>query len=246
MDFPHRARLAGRTLVLLMALAAASCRATGAGAPRPGRYVLAFLVKGPSTVERTSEERREIQAAHLANIGRLAKERKIVVAGPFGKPVPDERLRGIFVFDTHDLGKARGWTSSDPAVKAGTLGMELAGLRTAAPLREALERDLAEAEAMERRGEKPDPGSRIRGYVMLLAREPAQAELALGELRLAGKVLIEGELVDSARGSYLAVLDATDVDAAKNLLGSHLAELGDHDLASWWASKVLAGMRVRA
>jgi len=84
-------------LACLATLAIGACR-SAAAPPQEDGYVLAFLVRGPSAAERTPEEKKTIQAAHLANIGRLAKERKLVVAGPFGKPVPDESLRGIFVF----------------------------------------------------------------------------------------------------------------------------------------------------
>ena len=228
-------------LACLATLAIGACR-SAAAPPQEDGYVLAFLVRGPSAAERTPEEKKTIQAAHLANIGRLAKERKLVVAGPFGKPVPDESLRGIFVFATSDLALAREWTSTDPAVQAGTLGMELAAFRTQAPLRAAIERDLADQAERAKAGKELDPAASIRGYVMVLARDPARAREGLTPLREQGKVLVEGSLDDSPRAAFVAVLDAPDVAAAETLLGSHRAEIGDHDLASWWASRSLEGL----
>ena len=83
---------------------------------------LAFLVRGDKwTAERTPQTE-EIQKAHLANIGRLAEMKKLVVAGPFGD---DGNLRGIFVFRVASLEEARTLTLTDPAVKAGRLALDL-------------------------------------------------------------------------------------------------------------------------
>lgn len=84
-------------------------------------YVMAFLKKGPNR-SGTDEERARLQRAHLDNIGRLAKEGKLVLAGPF---LHDGELRGIYLFDVKTVEEARELTESDPAVKAGSLVMEL-------------------------------------------------------------------------------------------------------------------------
>ena len=83
---------------------------------------LAFLVRGEKwTAERTPQTE-EIQNAHLANIGRLAAMKKLVVAGPFGD---NGNLRGIFVFRVSSLEEARTLTLTDPAVQAGRLALDL-------------------------------------------------------------------------------------------------------------------------
>ncbi|QYJ77041.1 YciI family protein [Shewanella sp. FJAT-52076] len=84
-------------------------------------YVMAFLKKGPNR-SGTDEERARLQRAHLDNIGRLAKEGKLVLAGPF---LNDGELRGIYLFDVKTVEEARALTESDPAIKAGSLVMEL-------------------------------------------------------------------------------------------------------------------------
>lgn len=85
------------------------------------RYVMAFLKSGPKPSE-SPETARELQAAHLANIRRMAEHGQLVLAGPF---MDDGDIRGIYVFATDSVAQAREWTESDPAVQAGALAMEL-------------------------------------------------------------------------------------------------------------------------
>ena len=84
-------------------------------------YVLAFLKSGP-TKPASPEQAALLQQAHMANIRRMADAGKLVLAGPF---MDDGELRGIYVFAVATLDEARALTSSDPAVQAGTLVMEL-------------------------------------------------------------------------------------------------------------------------
>ena len=84
-------------------------------------YVMAFLKRGTNR-SKDKEVADKLQAAHMANIKKLAKEGKLVLAGPFGG---DGDLRGIYIFDTSDVEEAKSWTETDPAIKAGSLEMEL-------------------------------------------------------------------------------------------------------------------------
>lgn len=85
------------------------------------RYVMALLKAGPNR-DRSAEAAAELQRAHMANIQRLAEEGVLVLAGPF---MDGGELRGIYVFDVDSVEEARKLTESDPAVKAGSLVMEL-------------------------------------------------------------------------------------------------------------------------
>ena len=98
-------------------------RATKTGADEYGmkRYVMAFLKRGPNR-DRPKAEADELQRLHMANIGRLAEEGKLVLAGPF---LGDGDLRGIYIFDVETLEQAKQLTATDPAIKAGSLIMEL-------------------------------------------------------------------------------------------------------------------------
>lgn len=85
------------------------------------KYVMAFLKEG-STQLKDSAANMQLQMAHLKNIGRLAAEGKLVVAGPF---LDNQPLRGIFIFNVETVDEAQKLTETDPAIKAGTLVMEL-------------------------------------------------------------------------------------------------------------------------
>jgi len=84
-------------------------------------YVMAFLKAGPNR-ERPSDEAQKLQAAHRANIRRLAAEGKLVLAGPFAD---NGELRGIYIFDVATVAEAETLTRTDPAILAGQLVMEL-------------------------------------------------------------------------------------------------------------------------
>lgn len=84
-------------------------------------YVMAFLKKGPNRPT-DSTERANLQKAHLKNIGRLANEGKLIVAGPF---LDDQEIRGIYIFNVSTVDEAKALTETDPAIKAGSLVMEL-------------------------------------------------------------------------------------------------------------------------
>ena len=83
-------------------------------------YVMAFLKAGPNR-DRSKEEAQKLQAAHMANINRLAAEGKLVIAGPFADNGP---IRGIYVFDVA-TSKRPTLAKTDPAIQAGSLTMEL-------------------------------------------------------------------------------------------------------------------------
>ncbi len=85
---------------------------------------LAFLKKGPNRKDGddSTPQIQELQKAHIANIERLAKLGKIVVAGPFGD---DGNLRGIFVFRVSSMAEAQELCATDPMIKIGRLAVEL-------------------------------------------------------------------------------------------------------------------------
>jgi len=85
-------------------------------------YIIAFLKKGAEVEKYSAEERSEIQQNHMANIQRLAATGKLILAGPF---IDDQEMRGIYLFDVPTIEEARELTSTDPAVQAGVLSMDL-------------------------------------------------------------------------------------------------------------------------
>ncbi|MFP5245840.1 MAG: YciI family protein [Thermoanaerobaculia bacterium] len=86
-------------------------------------YVLCILKTGPKDAEVQGDARKEIFAGHFANIGRLADDGKLVVAGPFGKN--DKSYRGLYIFNVPTAEEAEKLVIRDPAVKAGVFVYEL-------------------------------------------------------------------------------------------------------------------------
>lgn len=84
-------------------------------------YVMAFLMRGPNRPE-DPKIIDSLQSAHMANIGKLAEEGKLVLAGPF---FGDDDIRGIYIFDTDSIEEAAAWTATDPAIIYGSLEMDL-------------------------------------------------------------------------------------------------------------------------
>ena len=76
-------------------------------------FVWVFLNTNPNRSEIPKPEAESRQADHLANIGRLAKEGKLLAAGPFSTG------GGIFVFQRTSIDTVKAWVATDPAVKAG-------------------------------------------------------------------------------------------------------------------------------
>lgn len=85
------------------------------------KYVIAFLKRGPNRPADPAEARK-LQEGHMANINRMAKEGKLVLAGPF---LDNGDLRGLYVFNVATTAEAEALTKTDPAIQAGSLVMEL-------------------------------------------------------------------------------------------------------------------------
>jgi uncharacterized protein len=92
------------------------------GAPDNGMkfYVLVMLKTGSNN----STDKNFVDscfAGHMANIQRLAGEKKLIVAGPMGKN--DKSYRGIFILDV-PFEEAPAILQTDPAIHGGLLDYE--------------------------------------------------------------------------------------------------------------------------
>ena len=114
---------------------AAIAESSGADAYGMKQYVMAFLKTGPNRPTDKAAAA-ALQTAHLENIGRLAEAGKLIVAGPF---LDDQDIRGIYIFDVRSLDEAEALTATDPAIKAGSLIMELHPWYGPASLMEVIE-----------------------------------------------------------------------------------------------------------
>lgn len=85
-------------------------------------YVMAILEKGPKWTKESSPEVTELSKGHMTNIGRLAKEGKLILGGPLQEAGD---AAGIFLFNTASIEEARAWCDSDPAIAAGRFQVKL-------------------------------------------------------------------------------------------------------------------------
>ncbi|MBX7173399.1 MAG: YciI family protein [Pyrinomonadaceae bacterium] len=83
-------------------------------------YVFAMLKRGK--IKFDDAQRQELINGHMKNIGRLADEGKLVLAGPF---MDDQDWRGIYIFDVKTVEEAQKLVETDPAIKAGVFEVEL-------------------------------------------------------------------------------------------------------------------------
>jgi uncharacterized protein YciI len=86
-------------------------------------FIVVLLVrppKPPKPPEIAKDELDKLQEAHLANINLLAKEGKLLKAGPF-EDYSGRNVRGMFILKTDSVDQAREWVGTDPLVKIGRL-----------------------------------------------------------------------------------------------------------------------------
>lgn len=98
-------------------------------------YVLVILKTGTNTTA-TKAETDSAFAGHMANMGKLVKENKLIVAGPLGKN--DKTYRGIFILNTKSIDEAKEILATDPAYKAKLLDAEFLNWYGSAALAEYL------------------------------------------------------------------------------------------------------------
>ena len=99
------------------------------------QYVFCILKTGNNTTA-TEAEKIDLLKGHMDNIGRLAKEGKLVLAGPFMKN--DRNYRGIYIFNVATVEEAKALVATDPAVRANLFEVELTPWYGTAALQEIL------------------------------------------------------------------------------------------------------------
>ncbi len=98
-------------------------------------YVLVILKTGPKA-DIPKEERSKLFAGHMANMGRLAAEGTLVVAGPMAPN--DRHYEGIFIFNVKTIKEAEKLLATDPAVAGGALGFDAYVWYSSAALQETV------------------------------------------------------------------------------------------------------------
>lgn len=86
------------------------------------KYVFCLLKSGTNTTA-SKEESKKLFEGHMANIHKLVKEGKLVVAGSFMKN--DRNYRGIYIFNVETIDEAKLLVTTDPTLKANLPEAEL-------------------------------------------------------------------------------------------------------------------------
>ncbi|HRE65349.1 MAG TPA: YciI family protein [Cyclobacteriaceae bacterium] len=81
--------------------------------------IFVFLNKRTDKAELPEAEVKKIMEGHLANIERLAKEGKLVSAGPF------DGGGGIFIFKSNSVEQVKEWLKTDPGIQANRWRVEV-------------------------------------------------------------------------------------------------------------------------
>ncbi len=84
-------------------------------------YYVVYLVAGDSR-DQDSTHAAQLQEAHLAHLNKMADEGHLSMVGPFGG---EGEVRGMCIYNTATEEEAVKLASSDPAVQAGRLKVEV-------------------------------------------------------------------------------------------------------------------------
>ena len=113
--------------------APAVAAALPASEPKPGEgdhvemttYYLVLLRRGPTWTAEETPAVVKLQAAHMANIRRLAEAGTLALAGPFLEQTGPGSLSGLFLFRAGSRQEVEALTATDPMVQAGRLVPEI-------------------------------------------------------------------------------------------------------------------------
>ena len=86
-------------------------------------YEMVFLLRPQDAPDYDEPTLDRIQREHLAFHAELRARGEVVTNGPLIDP-PDESLRGITIYRTGSLDRARQLAEQDPAVRAGRLAVQ--------------------------------------------------------------------------------------------------------------------------
>ncbi len=82
-------------------------------------YIFVFLNKKTDASELAKDSLERLMKGHMANIKRLAKQGKLLAAGPF------EGGGGLFILNTTSTDEASDWLKTDPGIQANRWDVEM-------------------------------------------------------------------------------------------------------------------------
>lgn len=191
-------------LTLVAVAAGVGCATTAARDQAPAaQMVFVWLKSGPTSGQGAKPQRDEMFKGHMANINRLAHEKKLVIAGPYAKP-RDKDWRGVLVLDVPTVAEAQALAATDPGVIAGEFVAVCERVTGSPTLRQALDLD-GELQAA-RKANPQNPPPNIRPYVLVTTTDLARCRKALAQLDSAPSIVWCLRFVDIPGG--VLALDA--------------------------------------
>lgn len=204
-------------------------------------YVLTLLVRGPEWTPGRTPHSDSVQAAHLANIGRMYREGYLLGAGPFAG---DGRLRGVLLFRDLPSDSIRPQLVQDPAIRSGRLMAEM--YRWYAP------RGIGAAYEARAKARPDNPDSMIVLPFVLLKRPlrlPPADSLTLVranvghaghtlDMLLDGRLLAAGPFFGDQEYRGLSVFASDTATARKLVLADPAVRAGrlDWEMHRWWVA----------
>lgn len=214
-----------------------ACAAPAAAPAHDWSWV--WILTGPQDAHVQGEARQAAFTGHFANMGRLAEEGALLLAGPFAEPRAQADHRGIFVLATEDAAEAQALAGTDPAAQAGVFVFDVESFHTSDRL------DLVAGmheRAVAASGEpNPAPGFHARPYVLVSGRPARAAERALAPST--ASVLFAGRLGAGGGARALYCLDAQNAEEARALLDALPASGVEWVVMPWFATAELVNLR---
>jgi uncharacterized protein YciI len=166
-------------------------------------YTFGLLRNGLNRDPLPKEEGERLQAAHMANINRLADQGDLVGAGP---AIESKTLRGVFLFKT-SMDRARELSNQDPMVQANRLALELLDWDGPAGVSEDYKAE-----------RKADPNYQFRMIRRQLCLIPAGTDFSAARAAVPKDKVVAAGPITGQKYSGLLVLNLESVDAARALL----------------------------
>ncbi len=202
-------------------------------------YYLVFLRPDPARSKLKEGEGDRIQAAHMANIRKMAEQGILVAAGPFDDQ--PTTISGIFVFRASSLETARGIAAQDPTVLEHRNVVEVLPWRGPKGIGE---------EYFRLHKEKPEtPEGMGVQPLFLLYRGPAPSALMreleshgeyLARLKREGKLAMAGPIEGNADLWAVAVFNRISDAEAQRLMADDPAVKANalrYEFHRWWCAE---------
>ena len=189
--------------------------------------VFVFLNKNPNKEVIGKEAEDSLINLHMANMGVLASEGKLINAGPF------EGGGGIFVMNSASVDTVAKWTQSDPAIRANRWIVEMFPFTTTVGGSCTVGEDY---EMVSYQFVRYTPLNQIANYK---ANASSDNMVALNELvaslKNEGKLLMAGHFANNEGG----VLVLSDKEAIENIKSSAMHSTGyfEFDFKELWIAK---------